>query len=228
MESYLMSRVEMPITGIRAEIKMETLIISSDKSLKTLSSAVLGGGFNRTRYILNHHVEKDFSHTSPSLYLKKISQSLGIKERVVGMMTAADIENLSVAAAKVSRLKIASVITGGISNAAAAGERNVGRKGPGTINTILLTDGNLTEAAMAGTIITVTEAKTAALLELGVKSVTNNGIATGTTTDAVVVACTQKGPKIRFSGTATLLGELVGKTVKKAAKEAIKKQEGWS
>jgi iron complex transport system ATP-binding protein len=222
-----MPRFELPIKGVKAEIKKGTLIIFSDKSLKTLSSALLGGGFNRTRYIINHHVEKDFSHASPALYLKKTSQALGINERLVGMMTAADIENLSVSAAKVSRLKIVSIITGGISNAAGAGQRNVGRKGPGTINTILLIDGNLTEAAMAGTIITATEAKTAALVELGVKSVTNDGIATGTTTDAIVVACTQEGSKIKYSGTATLLGELVGKTVKKATKEAIKKQEGW-
>jgi adenosylcobinamide amidohydrolase len=222
-----MSRVELPISGVEAEIKKGTLIIFSDKSLKTLSSALLGGGFNRTRYIINHHVERDFSHASPALYLKKTSQALGVKERLVGMMTAADIENLSVAAAKISRLKIATVITGGVSNAAGAGERNVGRKGPGTINTILLIDGNLTEAAMAGTIITATEAKTAALLELEVKSVTDNGMATGTTTDAIVVASTQNGSKIKYSGTATLLGELVGKTVKRAAKNAIKKQEGW-
>lgn len=223
-----MVQIDTRIDGIRGKIKKDTLIISSEEQLKTLSSSVLGGGFNRTRHILNHHVEKDFVHTAPALYLKKVALQLGIEERVVGMLTAAELANLSVVNASGKELKITAIVTGGISNAATAGEEITSRRfEAGTINTTLLIDGSLTEAAMVGTIITVTEAKTAALRALNVRSVTNEQIATGTTTDAVVAASTGRGPKLKYTGTGTMLGQLIGKAVKKATKEAIKKQERW-
>jgi iron complex transport system ATP-binding protein len=224
----LMVSIDIPLNGVNGEIKKETLIISSSRPLKTLSSSILGGGFNRTKYILNHHVEKDFFHTSPEHYLKNIALGLGVKEEVVGMMTAADLTNLSVAATSTKDFRIVAVVTGGVSNAAAAGEEKTSRSLVGTINTILLIDGSLTKGAMAGTIITVTEAKTRALWELDVKSITSGETATGTTTDAVVVACTGRGSKLRYAGTATVLGELVGKATKNATKKAIKQQEGWA
>jgi iron complex transport system ATP-binding protein len=194
-----MDGIEIPIAGVQCSIKNDTLIIASEEQLKTLGSSILGGGFNRTRYILNHHVEKDFFHKSPAAYLKKIA--LG--------------------------LEIAAIVTGGVSNAAVSGEPVADRGASGTINTILLIDGRLTRAAMAGAIITATEAKSAALRGLNVKSVATGEPATGTSTDAVVVACTGRGPRRIYSGTATILGELVGRTILLATTEAIKAQEGW-
>jgi hypothetical protein len=45
-------------------------------------------------------------------------------------------------------------------------------------------------------------------------------------TDAVVVACTGRGEPIKFSGTGTALGELIGGMVKDSLKDALEKQEG--
>jgi iron complex transport system ATP-binding protein len=222
-----MDEIDLPIAGVQCEIKDDTLIISSERQLRTLGSSLLGGGFNRTRHILNHHVVKDFSHRSPSAYLKKLAVELGIEERVVAMMTAADLDNLSISSASEEDLEIVAIVTGGVSNAAVAGEPATERGAAGTINTILLIDGKLARAAMAGAIVTATEAKSAALRELEVKSGATGGSATGTTTDAVVVACTGRGTRLNYSGTATILGELVGRTTKKATTDAIKAQEGW-
>ncbi|HBC93335.1 MAG TPA: hypothetical protein DCZ10_10690 [Pelotomaculum sp.] len=46
-------------------------------------------------------------------------------------------------------------------------------------------------------------------------------LATGTTTDAIVIACTAKGRLHHYSGMATDLGFLVGRTVYKAVAEGI-------
>jgi iron complex transport system ATP-binding protein len=220
--------IRVPIDGIEAKTDKSNLVVCAEEEMKTLSSSVLGGGFARTRYILNHHVEKDFNHDSPGSYLKKISLTLGIRGKVIGMMTAADLRNLTLKKASRGDLKVCALVTGGISNAAGVGEKaTYPSPQPGTINIILLIDGRLTEAAMVGTIITITEAKSFALRELDIKSAKNERDATGTSTDAVVIACTERGGVINYAGTGTVLGELIGRTVLRAAKEAIVKQEGW-
>jgi hypothetical protein len=78
---------------------------------------------------------------------------------------------------------------------------------------------------MVNAVSTITEAKTVALRELDVRSRFSGEIATSTVTDSVVLACTKKGQKIEFAGTATPLGELIGKAVRKAVKEALRNQE---
>jgi len=221
-------RIDVPIPGVEVVVRSRTLVVSSSHPLKTLGSCVLGGGFSRTRYILNHQVRDDFSHSSPDRYLRKVAQELGIRERAIGMLTAAELSNLSAASLCESELKVCAIVTGGVSNAAAAGEESAKRRhGTGTINTILLMDCSLTGSAMVGAVVTATEAKTVALRELDVRSSVNQEPATGTTTDALVVACTGNGAKLRYAGTGTLLGELIGKTVKKATGESIKRQEEW-
>jgi len=44
-------------------------------------------------------------------------------------------------------------------------------------------------------------------------------------TDSVVIACTNRGRTLKYAGTGTVLGELIGKSVKAALKKAIYKQE---
>jgi len=64
---------------------------------------------------------------------------------------------------------------------------------PGTINTILLIDGNLTESCMVDAVKTATEAKSAALREIDIRSHFSDELATGTITDSIIVACTYRG-----------------------------------
>ncbi len=223
-----MNQLNLGMAGIHGKIEKDTLIISSTEPFKSLSSAVLGGGFLKTRHIINHHVEKDFNHSRPKRFLRKVATELGLSGGVVGMMTAAELENCSVVKMKKEGLNICAVVTGGISNAAAAGwDSGALISGAGTINTILLIGGRLSEAAMVGAVITSTEAKSAALRELDVKVPLTGQYATGTTTDAVVLAANQRGPSYKYAGTGTLLGGLIGRAVKQAVIEAVKKQEGW-
>ncbi len=210
--------MEIPIEGIEAEIIEETLKISSEKPLKILSSCMLGGGLCSARFILNHHVDKDYDHGNPDRDMREVLQKLGIDENAVGMMTAVDMKNVSIK----SKGFVTAVVTGGVSNAIASGEEfSCG----GTINTILLIDANLSDAAMANAIINATEGKTMALRDLNIKSRRSSKIATGTSTDSVAVACTGRGAPIKYAGPATPLGEFVGQTTREAVKEAIIKQE---
>jgi phosphatidylglycerophosphatase A len=94
----------------------------------------------------------------------------------------------------------------------------------GTINIILLVDGNLTESCMVDAVKTATEAKTVAMRELDVRSHFSGDLASGTVTDTTLIACTKRGKPIRYAGTATVLGEMIGKAVKESVKKAIQKQ----
>ena len=224
-----MNAEKISLKDIDWEIRDETLVVASERVLTVLSTSVLGGGYSQTRCIINHHVKKQFYHNSPELFLKEVVRRLGLDtEGVVGLMTAADLDNLSVKNEGSAGHQVCAVVTGGVSNAAAAGETvDTSGSSAGTINIILLIGGVLKKSAMAGAIITATEAKTAALLELDVKGQGGDLPATGTTTDAVVVAATAEGREYEFSGTGTVLGGLIGRAVKEAVIEAVKKQEGW-
>ncbi len=75
---------------------------------------------------------------------------------------------------------ITAIITAGISSS--------------TINIILLIEKNLSQSAMANTLIVATEAKTAALFDLDMRD-EQGDLFTGDSTDSVVVAC-KSFPKI--------------------------------
>ncbi|MNN81267.1 Adenosylcobinamide amidohydrolase [compost metagenome] len=87
---------------------------------------------------------------------------------------------------------------------------------PGTINIMLGIDGLLTPAAMVNAVMTAAEAKAAALADLGITDPENGLIATGTTTDAVVLAVSgsrRYGAEHVYAGTATDLGGAIGRLV---------------
>jgi len=98
------------------------------------------------------------------------------------------------------------------------------RKFSGTINVFLFTQAELSQAAMAHLLITITEAKVEALKELDIRSVYNRELqATGTGTDEVMVV-SGRGKRVgRLKGHAEL-SVLAGKAVLEAVMEAIEKQ----
>src|SRR5699024_11438319 len=92
------------------------------------------------------------------------------------------------------------VVTAGVGNAgdASLGESHAFELLPGTINTWIFVSGKLTEEAFLQAIVTATEAKTIALRELVVLDQQTNTIATGTSTDSILVAATQTGKQLEF------------------------------
>jgi adenosylcobinamide amidohydrolase len=96
----------------------------------------------------------------------------------------------------------------------------------GTINVIILTNAPLSNGAMARTIITATEAKTAALQDMNARSsVSPENQATGTGTDNMIIVSGKDTAKpLLYTGGHTKIGELIGKSTKTAVAKAIKKQ----
>ncbi|WP_457741783.1 adenosylcobinamide amidohydrolase [Thermococcus sp.] len=135
-------------------------------------------------------------------------------ENFVGFMTAAAIKKVLAVSRRGS---VTAYITAGITNPAIAGEVPPPWK-PGTINIALVIDEDLTVGAMANAIMTATEAKTYTLLKLGYN-------ATGTTSDGIGVFAF-KGKK-EWAGTATELGISIGRAVREALEESLRKWENY-
>jgi adenosylcobinamide amidohydrolase len=99
---------------------------------------------------------------------------------------------------------------------------------PGTINLMLLFDAPLLPAALTRAVATLTEAKTAALLDLAIPSRYSPALATGTGTDQYCLAApldATAAPRT-WTGKHTKLGELIGRAVIEAVKEALRWQNG--
>lgn len=99
----------------------------------------------------------------------------------------------------------------------------------GTINIVLSCDLDLSPGSLTRALITVTEAKTAALQELAVGSCYSQGLATGTGTDGVVIICNPSSDiKLTNAGPHSKLGEIIGRLTKQAVRDALYKQTGLS
>ena len=225
-------------------IRQQTLIVDLGGVRSVLSSAPRAGGMTRARYILNHQVaakpvEKEgrgwrteAREGDPARALSRLAIELGIREKFVGLMTAVLIEDVVTVRAAHGQIWVEGFITVGTSNAVRAGERVILNRSndrgtyPGTINVILVTNARLSGSAMVGMVQVATEAKTAALFDADVKSWTGLSGATGTGTDAVVVV-SGDGARQRYSGTHTVLGELVGRVVGTSVTEGLARYVRW-
>jgi len=203
--------------------KRNVAIINLPERFQILSSAVLGGGFTFSNTIIILQVPNNYDGTRPEEDLLKICQKLGVNNNAVGFMTAADIKKvLTISTENVNKIRAISIVTAGTSNAVIAGESihketNCLNNRIGTINIISVLNVPLQKTGLVNAIITMTEAKTAAMLELGIE-------ATGTTTDAVAIA-TPIGNGYKYAGTATDIGIAIAKSVKNAVTASIKKAE---
>ncbi|MCI3920931.1 adenosylcobinamide amidohydrolase [Paenibacillus sp. TRM 82003] len=136
---------------------------------------------------------------------------------VAGLLTAAFVREVGFAECAIGDTgRVAAAwATAGLGNAARAGRERAPAGGlfPGTINVIVVVDGDLAAAAFVGAVTVAAEAKAAALLALGVRDPDDGGVATGTTTDAVVIAATRRGETARYAGAATYVGHAIGRSV---------------
>jgi adenosylcobinamide hydrolase len=221
-------RAETTISDTHVAIDELGVSLRSGRLLTVVSSAVVGGGFGRVRDIVNMHVDDMPPGTSPEDELAAYAARLGIDEPFVGVMTAAGTQYARVAAASREGLTVAAVVSVGLSNTTSAGVSDPvvaepdaigpGVVDPGTINIILLVDGQLTPAALVNAVITVTEAKTMVLGEWQVRTAQGQP-ASGTSTDSVVVAATGRGPALSYAGPATTIGWLAARTTRQAIEQ---------
>jgi iron complex transport system ATP-binding protein len=213
-----MDKLDFP--GIALTRTAEVLVVHSQQPLTVLSSAVVGGGMARVRYLLNRHVHHDYHCLDPGADLVAFARNQGIGEAFVGLMTAVSLEKARVVTRRAACLTVAAVVTAGLSNATNPGLSSSVTPGPGTINMILLLDACLTPAAMVNAVIMATEVKTQVLLARGVRT-PEGYVATGTSTDTIAVASTGRGIPLAYAGPVTLVGWLIGRCVRTALEKAL-------
>ncbi len=228
------------LTDFRLE--NHTLLIDLGKRQRVLSSAPRRGGLVRARYILNHQVMANpvaaprsalqRRWDDPAMYLGRVAAQLAADRNCVALMTAVPLTQLVTLREQSSGVWVEGFFTVGVSNAVRAGEPTVatnrGQALPalGTINIILVTNARLTSSALVGAVQVATESKTSVLLSKKVPSWTGSPGATGTGTDAVVVAC-GSSPVLRYSGTHTKIGEMIGRLVQRGVMEGLLRSKRW-
>lgn len=215
----------------------DTLVVDLKTPRRVLSSAPRHGGLVTARSIINHQVPDRFvcdgepsdngrrRWGDPARYLRLIAESRSAPQPCVGLMTAVLMQRLIVLREEWENLWVEGFFTVGVTNAVRAGEPAVQRpttSAAGTINMILVTNAALSASAMVTLVQVATESKTASLLAHNVRSQSGRSGATGTGTDAVVVV-SGDDIRLRYSGTHTRIGEMVGRLVMNGLQQGLAK-----
>ncbi|MGB9639831.1 MAG: adenosylcobinamide amidohydrolase [Anaerolineales bacterium] len=203
------------------QVTPQAVWLISQRKLMALSSAVLGGGYGEFRSLFIYHVDKNYDHPDPLQHLKQIAVEKNLPPPSIGLLTAANLEHSGVVTLKQDSLEVCAIVTAGVSNATVAGKSLPAAYNKiGTINIILLLQAKLSPAALVNAIITSTEAKTDCLHRLGIRT-SEGELASGTSTDAVVVAHNGEGLALPYAGPATEVGWLIGRAVGDALTKSL-------
>ena len=214
------SRSLTPIEGVEIDVGPAAVWLRSRAPLSVLGSAVVGGDLDATQHVVNMHVPRDYASDDPGADLRAFARRLGIPGPFVGLMTAAWTDRASIAWEEADGVVVGAVGTVGLSRPAAAGVSAAVAWQPSTINLIAVLDARLERGAAVNGVITATEAKVGALVEAGV--ITPEGVqATGTVTDAVVIAWTGRGPHVPYLGPGTVAGWCLARAARQAVLEGI-------
>jgi iron complex transport system ATP-binding protein len=203
----------------------EMIKVESPVFMKTFSSAVIGPGFSWKRCFVNRHVDKTYHCDDPGADMKEWLMENGMNlEDTVGMMTAARLKDVARQVRRGDGFAVSAIVTAGVSNAVDAAQaeaHSANQYSVGTINGWIFVDGTLPEEAFVQAIMTATEAKVKAMHDMEVKDPVTGTIATGTSTDSLLVAAAQRGTTLAYAGTGTALGRAIGKAVYDCTIEAI-------
>ncbi|GAA3204981.1 adenosylcobinamide amidohydrolase [Nonomuraea roseoviolacea] len=193
--------------------RLGTLLWEFGPGWRMISSAVLGGGIGPRAWVLNAQVVAGYSRMDPAGHLA----SLAPPGEGVGMMTAASVSRRVIASD--GGVRVVATVGLRVPTWAAAPE---GAPDPelapmlapprvGTINIVAALPVAMTDAALVNAVMTVTEAKTQALVETGFAG-------TGTASDAVCVAVREEGPEELFAGPRSTWGARLARAVHQAVR----------
>lgn len=219
-------KVEEKITDTLISVNKDYIALKAPFFLRTMSSGVIGSGTGWHKTFVNRHVDKDYNCDNHweemAAYLKKNGME---PSETVGMMTAVVTEDVVYKLYEETDFSVLIVVTAGVGNAVDVSKsyEHYYRLQPGTINTWVFINGELTEESFIQAIMTASESKVKALYDMKIKDPRTGTIATGTSTDSILIGASQSGKLIQFAGTITPLGRLIGKAVYECTKEAIQK-----
>lgn len=233
----------------RLEFYKKAMVLNFAGRRKVLSTSVFHGGYREDLsciFNFDEKTEDGYCEMTESTYEEHLenvaSKILHLDpESCTGLSTAVTMEHYAMAEQKHDLaegvpLVVTAIVTGGIDkNGARVGDPACWQEvdgqcsllTPGTINILLHFNVDLAEGTMARALVTATEAKTAAVEELFCPSRYSEGIATGSGTDGVILVCDAESPyRLTAAGKDCKLGEMIGRAVQDAVKEAIEKHTG--
>ena len=217
---------------------------------QVLSTSSSAGGLNHSvTHLVNHqscegadHKERYLEITAmgPKAYHTSVCNELSLDPATAAVMgTAANMIYAAHEPCTFDDIRIDAIVTAGVeSNATCAGDPAQWIETPqgwnklaqvaGTINTMVIVNHPLVPEAMVRSLLTIVEAKSAALMELGVSSRYSQDLATGTGTDQVCVAAPIATDRYAYqsAGPHSKLGELLGVATRTATRNALRWQNG--
>jgi adenosylcobinamide amidohydrolase len=217
---------------VRAD--QDAFILSFSPPARTLSWAVVNGGFCYADHVINHHVCGNNTRfcAQPSLWLERAALGLRLQGKVVAMATAVEMKHMVRVSMSGGGAEVTCFATVGCANALSVGDLcsvALGEQAPAslhTINIILTVQPGLTDKAMVEAIQIATEGRVRALYEAGIQSSVSGLNATGTGTDCIaIVSLDSRGTP--YCGKHTQLGELIGRATYTAVEKGIASSIHW-
>lgn len=180
--------------------------------MRVLSHAPFGPGYRMADTVLWREVRN--ADLTPGFDAESWfagEMALAPAPATVGMLTSRDVGTWAKGSAVADGVTAHCVVTLGLSNAESVGTRLPWHSADyGTINSLVATDAALTETAQLEALTIAVQARTAALMGVGLQLAT--GLATGTGTDCMAMACPPGDT--RYAGLHTAVGEAVGRAVR--------------
>jgi adenosylcobinamide amidohydrolase len=204
------------------------LVASFSEPVRACSWAVVGGGMVLTQHVAWLEVRN--SDLPPWVDPARWFEGRLLERNLtgaVGLLTSRSIATYTDVAAEEGNAGARCVATVGLGNALRAGDSPGATRRLGTINVLVHASLALSECALLEANAIATEAKTAAMYDLRVRSLLSEGTATGTGTDCTVVtsprpcAGSEGSP---YSGKHTAIGAAVGRAVYHAVRRGA---ESW-
>ena len=181
-------------------------------AMRVLSFAPYRPGFVSARHVLWREVRNaDLKPGFDAIdWLADAVAGQDAVQDAVAMLTSRDVGTYRLETAEQGLFRATCLATVGLSNAERVGTRlPVATQGHGTINLLVAITPGLTDTAMIEALSIAAEARTAAVMEAGLHLQT--GLATGTGTDCIAIACPPGD--IAYAGLHTAAGEVIGRAV---------------
>lgn len=213
------------ITKEHFTITEQYIKLQAELPLKTASSAVHNPGIGWHNCLLNRSVPGDYVisdvKSEVSDFLKRENFS---PTNTVVMLTAVPTALVAINEFSAPFGSLIVAVTAGVGNAVDVSRVHERQDEPyiGTINTWVIINGCLSEEAFFQALMTATEAKTKALQSENIRDERSGTIATGTATDSLLIAATQKGEEMLYGGPITEVGKMIAKGVYETTVQAIR------
>ncbi len=216
------------VTSRIADFEHKTLLVDFKAPMSVVST--LEGTRSGISTVGNHYMPPQYWGFGRLADIRRdVLRTLDLRAGNTALLiTGVDMDHLVLRRAVFRDLAVTALVTAGVHGNAMRSSRDAGTfYEPGTINILLLTNSRLTPRAMTRALIAATEAKTAALQDLDIRSSyqPRRFAATGTGTDNIIVA---QGRCVTIDNTGghSRMGQLIATAVHDAVMEAVFRQNG--